>query len=55
MRACNAIVAGYIDRPGKLSVLNMLQAMSIDEPDFDVATLTQSSRSLNDSDLLARF
>ncbi len=55
MRACNAIVAGYIDRPGKLSVLNMLQAMSIDEPDFDVATLTQSSRSLDDSDLFSQI
>ena len=54
IQACGAIVAGYIDRPGKLSVLNMLQGMAIDEPDFDVATLTQGSRSLTDRDLFSK-
>jgi hypothetical protein len=38
-RQCNCLLAGYIDRPGKRSVITMLQTLDINKPDFDRALL----------------
>jgi hypothetical protein len=55
IRDSQAILAGYIDRPGKIAVLNMLYALDVDQPDFDVATLTRNNQSLNDAELFAQI
>lgn len=38
-RKCNCLLAGYIDRPGKRSVITMLQTLDINKPGFDQDTL----------------
>lgn len=38
-RECQCLLAGYIDRPGKRSVITMLQTLDINKPGFDSATL----------------
>jgi hypothetical protein len=55
IRDSQAILAGYIDRPGKIAVLNMLYALDVDQPDFDVASLTRNNQSLNDAELFAQI
>jgi hypothetical protein len=42
-RACdeNCMLAGYIDRPGKRSIITFLRTLDINEPGFDPATLIQ--------------
>jgi hypothetical protein len=55
IRACGAILAGYIDQPGKIAVLNMLHALDVDEADFDIANLTHSNQHLNDADLFSQI
>jgi hypothetical protein len=51
------LLAGYIDRPAKSSVMTMLAALDIDEPDFDAAQLTQRPQwqGPNDTDLYGRI
>jgi hypothetical protein len=52
-----ALLAGYIDRPGKSSVMTMLATLDIEEPDFDLAQLTQRLhwQRPNDTDLYERI
>lgn len=52
-----ALLAGYIDRPGKSSVMTMLATLDIEEPDFDLAQLTQRVhwQRPNDTDLYERI
>ncbi|MDT8305705.1 MAG: DNA double-strand break repair nuclease NurA [Anaerolineae bacterium] len=38
-RECNCLLAGYIDRPGKRSVVTMLQTLDINKPGFDSNSL----------------
>jgi hypothetical protein len=38
-RKCNCLLAGYIDRPGKRSIITMLQTLDINKPGFDQNTL----------------
>lgn len=48
-------LAGYIDRPGKRSVLNMLRTLDIDAPDFDITRLNHApSDGLTDTDLYSK-
>jgi hypothetical protein len=53
IRDSQAVLAGYIDRPDKIAVLNMLYALDIDDPTFDIASLTRRNQSLNDADLFS--
>lgn len=57
LRTLGSLLAGYIARPGKSSVLTMLQAMDIDRPDFDAATLTAHHKQPGplDADLFRRL
>ena len=55
VRDSQAILAGYIDRPDKIAVLNMLYSLDIDQPTFDVAALTRNNQSLNDADLFSEI
>jgi hypothetical protein len=51
IRDSQAILAGYIDRPDKIAVLNMLYALDVDQSGFDIASLTRRNQNLNDADL----
>jgi hypothetical protein len=57
MRGQGAHLAGYIARSRKQSVLTMLDALDIDEPDFDMDRLTKRDQTLGLSDgaLFARL
>ncbi len=48
-----AWLTGYIDRPGKRSVLTMLQSLDIDQPEFKISALYRSTpyAALSDVDL----
>ena len=51
------LLAGYIVRPGKRSVITMLETLGIDEPDFDLSKLEERSRlpGVSDASLFARL
>ena len=53
----DCLLAGYITRPGKRSVLTMLAALDINEPGFDIADLytSYSDPGPVDADLFRRF
>ncbi len=53
IRESGAWLAGYIDRPGKRSVLTMLHSLDIDQPDFKINKLYRSApyAGLSDVDL----
>ena len=53
IREAGACLAGYIDRPGKRSVLTMLHSLDIDQPGFKVSELYRSAlyAGLSDIDL----
>lgn len=55
VRDSGGLLAGYIDRPGKRSVLSMLHTLDIDQPDFDVGTIHKLGpyQGLTDTDLFA--
>jgi hypothetical protein len=55
IRDSQAILAGYIDSPNKIAVLNMLYALDVDQPGFDVASLSRNNQSLNDAELFAQI
>jgi hypothetical protein len=57
VRQTGALLAGYIVRPGKASVLTMLATLAIDEPDFKVGRLTErrTELGLTDAMLFARL
>ena len=55
IRECQALLAGYIDEPGKTSVLNMLAALDVDQPDFDSDRLLRRNQSVDDADLFSRL
>jgi hypothetical protein len=54
IRDSQAILAGYIDSPDKIAVLNMLYSLDVDIADFDVASLTRNNQSLNDAELFSK-
>lgn len=56
-RDCSCLLAGYIDRPGKRSVITMLQTLDINKPDFDRALLLTppGGASLTDVQLFRRL
>jgi hypothetical protein len=42
IRECQVLLAGYIDRPGKSSVMTLLHTLEyVDDPDFDFSTVGQ--------------
>ena len=53
IRETGAWLAGYIDRPGKRSVLTLLHSLDIDEPGFKISALYRSAlyAGLSDIDL----
>jgi hypothetical protein len=57
MRHAGALLAGYIDRPGKRSVLTMLHSLDINRPGFKVSELYNSPlfNRLTDIDLYELF
>ena len=55
IRDSQAILTGYIVRPDKIAVLNMLHSLAVDQTDFKVESLTHSSQSLNDADLFSEI
>ena len=55
IRDSQAVLAGYIDSPNKIAVLNMLYALDVDQPNFDVASLSRHNQSLNDAELFSEF
>ena len=57
MQDAGGLLAGYIDRPGKSSVMTMLAALQIEEPGFDLASLTEQQdwSGPNDADLYGRI
>lgn len=55
IQQCNAILAGYIDRPNKISVLNMLESLKIGTPQFDTGRFSRQQQSLTDVDLYSQI
>lgn len=57
IRQVGGLLAGYIARSRKQSLLTMLEALDIDEPDFDLARLTKRDQTpgLSDAALFARL
>ncbi|MCL4871496.1 MAG: DNA double-strand break repair nuclease NurA [Anaerolineae bacterium] len=55
IRGCNAILAGYIDRPNKISVLNMLESLKVGTPQFDSGRFSRQGQSLTDVDLFSEI
>jgi hypothetical protein len=55
IRRCGALLAGYIDRPGKSLVITLLQALTAD-PDFDWKSLGKagSTQGINDAFLFSQ-
>lgn len=53
----HCLLAGYIVRPGKRSVMTMLQSLDINAPDFDLGKLEERSRTpgLTDATLFRRL
>ncbi len=57
IRQSGGMLAGYIARSGKQSVITLLDALEIDQPGFDIARLTERDRAsgLTDAGLFARI
>lgn len=55
IEACGAMVAGYIDRPGKASVIKMLQAADFLEPHFQIRDLIENDPPINDTLLFSHL
>lgn len=50
IREAGALLAGFIDRPGKQAVITTLDALDIDEPGFDLSRLTGRDKALGLTD-----
>lgn len=55
IQQCNAVLAGYIDRPNKISVLNMLESLKIGTPQFDTGRFSRQQQTLTDVDLYSQI
>lgn len=55
IQKCNAVLAGYIDRPNKISVLNMLESLKIGTPQFDTGRFSRQQQTLTDVDLYSQI
>ena len=57
IRNSGGLLAGYIANPGKRSVITLLHTLDIEEPDFDLGTLTtrDPAVSLSDAALFSRI
>jgi len=55
IQRCNGILAGYIDRPNKISVLNMLESLKVGTPQFDTGRFSRQQQTLTDVDLFCEI
>ncbi|MBP8001858.1 MAG: DNA double-strand break repair nuclease NurA [Chloroflexi bacterium] len=55
IQRCNGILAGYIDRPNKISVLNMLESLKVGTPQFDTGRFSRQQQTLTDVDLYSEI